>query len=427
MAVAFPTSTDTGNSASTSSRTPAVPSGAAAGDVMFAFLDVWDPSADPAITVPSGFQQLYKYSGGTGSTGVKSYCFWKRLTGADSGTYSFSWSGSMWANCSVVRATGVKTYGNPVDSYYHNASAGNSANFPTTSVTPPYPPGLLWHGYNDDDGTHTPPTNFTEILDSGFNNADATYIPGATGAYSAPGATLSATTTNLNASLIAVEPAGARPMAEYGFNEGSGTTTADSSGNGHTLTINSLDWESGGHSGYGIGNPGIGTRGQVALSGPTTAITIMGWVKPRNLGAGTTQPAFGFVQSDTNTACVIWTKRSDYGTPDVPQGNIRINGGLSAVDGASALTLDVWVHMAMTYDGTTVRFYLDGTEVDTETISGSVSGGDYFVVAGWSDNSYATNMIVDDVRVFDSALDITSITTWMNTPILSMTPLMWVT
>lgn len=204
--------TTTGDAASTSSRAPAVPTGAQEYDVAFVFLDVWE-AIDPAINVPLGFQLLYKLPGGSGG---KSYCYWKRLSGPDSGTYSFSWSGTMWATAHCTMLRGVKKTGDPVGANYATALA-ISDTFPSVTVTPPYVPALLWHGYNDSGGTHTPPTGFTETADVDCAT-DAIQFPESGVSWTASGAKVTASSA-IKSALVAVE-------AESGGEDNPGTLSA---------------------------------------------------------------------------------------------------------------------------------------------------------------------------------------------------------
>src|SRR5438045_5413934 len=62
-------------------------------------------------------------------------------------------------------------------------------------------------------------------------------------------------------------------LAAYSFSEGSGTTTADASGNGHALTLNSATWTTG-HTGNGITNSTTGQGAGATFVGPSAAITM---------------------------------------------------------------------------------------------------------------------------------------------------------
>lgn len=199
MAVGFRSSSNTGNDNLVSSLAPAVPSGAATDDVMVVILTRWNP-INPAVTAPAGFTEF-----GTQIVNgdAKMNTYWKRLTGADAGTYTFSWGSDMWSHVHCFCMTGVKTTGDPIGSNYASWT-GTAGTFGSTQVTTAFVPGLVWSGYNDSAGTHTPPTNFTEVIDFD-SGTGAYYLPGSSGTQTASGATASSS-SNAIAVLVALEP-----------------------------------------------------------------------------------------------------------------------------------------------------------------------------------------------------------------------------
>lgn len=217
-------------------------------------------------------------------------------------------------------------------------------------------------------------------------------------------------------------PTGSNPlpggaMALYNFNENTGTTSADSSGNNRTMTLNSATWAASGHTGSAVTNTTSGAGAQATFTGPSTAITIMAWVKPLDLTAGATRPMFGFVDNGNSTGCAIFAQRSDFGTPNVLQGDIRTGAALHELVGP-AMTVNTWAHVALTYDGATAVLYKDGAVVTSLSTTGNVGQGDQFYVAGWVAGSYTAQVTVDDVRIYNSALTAGQIVTGMNTPVV---------
>jgi len=205
-------------------------------------------------------------------------------------------------------------------------------------------------------------------------------------------------------------------LAAYGFSEGSGTTTADSSGNGHTLTLNSATWTTG-HTGSGITNTTTGQGAGAAFVGSSTAVTLMAWIQPLDLPTGGTRVAMGLFETGGNTDVAIFTERGDFGTPNVLQCDIRIAGSLNAIHGP-ALTVGVWVHVAITFNGSTVILYVNGTQYATSSLSGIVGDGDRLTVGGTDPgNSYDSDVIIDDARVFGVALTAAQVSAAMSTPV----------
>jgi hypothetical protein len=205
-------------------------------------------------------------------------------------------------------------------------------------------------------------------------------------------------------------------LAAYGCGAGSGSTIADDSGNGRTLTVGSGSYTASGHTGPGFQNTGgtasTGASGTVsAVSGSTC--TIMAWVKPSALPANGVHLISGSMQAGGSTDFAIYTQRGDFGTHNVLQGNARIGGGLVAANGA-ALTVGTWAHVALTFDGTNLKLYKDGSLVATVSNTGSLANTATLYVAGMA-AAGTSAVTVDDVRYFNTD-ESANIATWMNTP-----------
>jgi hypothetical protein len=207
-------------------------------------------------------------------------------------------------------------------------------------------------------------------------------------------------------------------MALYSLNEGAGTTAADTSGNSRTLTRNSTTWTTSGHTGNALTNTTASQGATAGFISPTNTVSISAWVNPLDLTAGGTNFAFGFIDNSSNSDVCVYTQRGDFGTHNVLQGNIRIVGtGLVALNGP-ALTVGTWAYITMTYDGATALLYKDGSVVASSTATGAIQPGDGFYVAGKNSASFSnTNVVIDDVRVYNPALTAAQVTLAMNTPV----------
>jgi hypothetical protein len=206
-------------------------------------------------------------------------------------------------------------------------------------------------------------------------------------------------------------------MAAYNFNENTGTTSADSSGNNHTVNLTNATWATG-HTGSGLTNTGTGVGAKAVFTAPAAAITIMGWVKALDVTSNSTHIAFGFIDNGDNTGCAIFVQRGDgFGTPNVLQGDIRIAGSLRALNAPAAMVVGVWTHIALTYDGTTAILYRDGVAIANVVASGAIGQGDALCIAGGMITEYDTDVVVDDIRVYNVALTPGQVQTGMNTPV----------
>lgn len=175
-----------------------VPSGAATNDIALVALEMWEVG-NPTVTPPAGFALLTEVLTGQ----VKLKVFWKRLTGADSGNYTFSWSGTQWSQGHAMLVSGARPTGNPVSIF--NSATGTSATTPTTSVTTAFQPFLAHFASSENGTTQTaPPTGFTNAQNGNVLRTNYA-IPGTTGTHTASGGTL-AISTRQAVALVAVEP-----------------------------------------------------------------------------------------------------------------------------------------------------------------------------------------------------------------------------
>ena len=205
-------------------------------------------------------------------------------------------------------------------------------------------------------------------------------------------------------------------IAAWGFDEGVGTTARDSSEHNLPLTISGgATWVAGHSGGTAIGNSGSGGAIRTNWTGLSSPVTIMCWARPTDLTAGTSRPLIGMwsgTDSTTSTQVALWAQRGDFSTSNVLQGNVRVDGGLVAVN-HTALTLNTWVHVALSFDGTALHLFRDGVEVSTFTNTGAITAGTYNFLAVPS----TTNAQVDDVRVFNAALTAAQVAAFMGDPV----------
>jgi Concanavalin A-like lectin/glucanases superfamily len=100
-----------------------------------------------------------------------------------------------------------------------------------------------------------------------------------------------------------------------------------------------------------------------------------------------------------------------------PSGHVYISGDRSA-RGTSQIPLNTWTHLAVTYDGTVVRMFVDGVQVGTRAVTGSIAvstgalriGGNT-VWPEWFDG------LIDEVRIYSRVLSAEEIRSDMTVPI----------
>lgn len=128
----------------------AVPAGTAAGHIVL--VHIYKEST-ATVTAPSGFAEITPSPSTTGNV-HKHHIFWKRLTGADSGTYTFTWTGAVWRAGYATRWTDCATTGTPYEGVSTNSRSAVGATSPTVAVTTTGPERLIvWSVMNFDGGT----------------------------------------------------------------------------------------------------------------------------------------------------------------------------------------------------------------------------------------------------------------------------------
>lgn len=184
-----------------SSASIPVPTGVQEDDIIIA--GIYKENTD-SVTRPTGFSEIGTFPRTTGTV-TSLHLFWKRATGNDSGSYSFSWSGSVWRGAAAMRISGVRKTGNPHEAFDTANRSSNSVTTPAVSVTTLGPDRLLvWAGTNYADTTWTPPSGFTERYDGdvlSFATADRSSA-GPTGNITGQ----SANSSYQNAFLLALVP-----------------------------------------------------------------------------------------------------------------------------------------------------------------------------------------------------------------------------
>jgi hydrogenase maturation factor HypE len=101
-----------------------------------------------------------------------------------------------------------------------------------------------------------------------------------------------------------------------------------------------------------------------------------------------------------------------------PAGYIRVSGADRDALGTAALAANTWTHLAVTYDGATLRLFVNGVQAGTRAIAGAVAASSNPLRIGgntvWGE--YFSGLI-DEVRVYSRVLTAAEITTDMNTAV----------
>jgi YD repeat-containing protein len=189
--------------------------------------------------------------------------------------------------------------------------------------------------------------------------------------------------------------------AYWKFDENTGTTTADSSGNGNTGTIVSATWTTGeinsalsfnGTSAY-VGASGSGSLADLY----TTGMTVSAWIKP----TGTSNA--GRIVDKDNNGNGGWLFAMN-GSNTVKFASDQFATTQPTRTSTTTITLNTWQLVTATWDGSTnganIHVYINGVLADGASVNGSGA-------AGPDDTTPVTigNRQVDSARGFIGAID----------------------
>ena len=207
-------------------------------------------------------------------------------------------------------------------------------------------------------------------------------------------------------------------VAAYGFNEGTGSAVGDASGTGNNGTTSGTTWTTGGKFGSALNFNGTNASVTVPDSNSldlSTGMTLEAWVNPNQLG-GTWRTAI-LKQTTSGMAYSLYAHDGSR-----PLGQVGILGEQNAT-GSAQVPLNAWTHLATTYDGATLRLYVNGTQVGSKPQTGSVPASTGPLrIGGNSIWSEWFRGLIDEVRVYSRALTAGEIQADMTTPVGATAP-----
>lgn len=227
----------------------------------------------------------------------------------------------------------------------------------------------------------------------------------------AAGNTTTAAGVAVTVQNAAPPPAGL--VGAWGFNAATGTSAADSSGMGNTGVLNGATWTPTGRYGAGLQFDGVNDRVDVAGTSSlalSAGMTLEAWVNPT---VTTGWRSILVKERPKGRAYSLYASDSS----GRPGSYLRLKTDVS-LTGPSALPAGVWSHVATTYDGTTHRLYVNGTQVAAVARSGKLatSGQPLRIGGNTVFNEWFTGTL-DEVRVYNRALSAAELATDQTTPL----------
>ncbi len=217
-------------------------------------------------------------------------------------------------------------------------------------------------------------------------------------------------------------PGGTGPTAAYGLDEGTGSTTADSSGNGITGQLQGTTWTASGKWGNALSFDGAASYvdlGTPALLQSTGSMTWTAWVN-----------SFGNPPDDGQIVARS-DETSGWQFKTTPDTGVRTFGVAIGAPGGSHTqrysktvpSLNTWYHVAGVYNAAaqTLDIYVNGV-LDDGVLSGTVpsattAASTVHALIGKRAAGYYFNGVIDNLRIYNRALSAAEIQTDMTTPV----------
>jgi hypothetical protein len=208
-------------------------------------------------------------------------------------------------------------------------------------------------------------------------------------------------------------------VAAYAFNETSGTTVIDVSGNNNGTMGSTVTRIATGKFGGALVFNGTNTLVTIPNSASlqlTTGMTLEAWVNP----SAATSAWRDVIYKGNDNYYLSATSTSS----GKPAGGGTFGATTVETFGATILPVNTWTHLAVTYDGATLRLYVNGAQVSSLARTGNLlTSTNPLQIGGDSIYGQFFQGMIDEVRVYNRALSQAEIQTDMNTPVGGTPPL----
>src|SRR5438552_1500221 len=230
-------------------------------------------------------------------------------------------------------------------------------------------------------------------------------------------ANVAVTVSNAPSSPPPPSPSGL--VAAYSFGEGAGTVVTDASGNGNTGSLGSgVTWTAAGRFGSALAFNGASfvTIPSAASLNLTTAMTLEAWVYPT--GNLYKWNAVLMKEQPGEFLYALYSGSSSHRRPYVYFNTSTTSAGEQGASGSKWLPFNAWSHLAGTYDGASLKLYVNGQLVRSQAVSGPIATSTGPLLIGGNSiwDQYFEGRI-DEVRIYNRALSESEIQVDMNTAV----------
>jgi concanavalin A-like lectin/glucanase superfamily protein/uncharacterized protein DUF6298/collagenase-like protein with putative collagen-binding domain len=211
-------------------------------------------------------------------------------------------------------------------------------------------------------------------------------------------------------------------VAAYGFEEGSGTILNDNSGNSNHGTLqNGPTWVTTGKFGKALNFDGNNDLVAIPDSNSldlTTGMTLEAWVYPTANMSG-----WDTIILKEYSSGLVYALYAN-GDGNIPATFISNNNTEHGISGGSTLPPNTWSHVSATFNGSVIRLYINGTQVQMISFSGAIqTSGSGVGIGGnklWANEGFPGK--IDEVRIYNRALSASEIATDMQNPVQAGSP-----
>ena len=405
------------------------------------------PSQPGTLTATAVSRSEVDLSWGASTGSVSGYLI-ERCSGASCTSFTQiaapAGTGTSYKDTSVSPSTSYSYRVRATDTAGDLSPYSNTASATTPAATPPSQPGTLtatavssgevdlsWgastgsvSGYLIERCSGASCTSFTQIAapaGTGTSYKDTSVSPSTSYSYRVRATDAAGDLSPYSNTASASTPAATAPsglVAAYGFDEGSGTTVSDASGNGNNGTITNATWSTSGKYGEALqfnGSSSLVTIPDAASLHLSTGMTLEAWVNP-----STVNSAWRDVIYKGNDNFYLEATSTNASKPDA---GMIAGGSYADAIGTAALTASAWSFLTETYDGSTLRLYVNGTQVASTAHTGTIATSTNPLQIG-GDSIYGQYFagLIDNVRVYNVALTAAQIQTDQGTAITSGPP-----